>query len=175
MVGHFKISVAHLPFKLCVFRLAFQMTEDLSSSLSLSSLLILLFSLLFLYLSYSLLSSLFCFSLFPSHSSLSLPPISPASILQNIVIKGYDRTHHFYQQSLWCHQHVMNTQKNTQKNTLSSFSFSQSLETGCVYRLRMPYPGGLIICCDYKLARILLGGNEEKSIPESEKQIYCRL
>jgi hypothetical protein len=156
------------------------MAENLFSSLfSSHSLLLLLFLLFLFYLLLSLLSSFFSFSLFSSFLSFfssssfsahSLPPVSSAGILKNILIKGYQRTDHFYQQSLWCHEYI----KKTQKQEITSDIIKktcQSLENGCVYRLRMPFRGeyGLIVCCDYKLARILLAGSEEKSIPESEK------
>lgn len=81
-----------------------------------------------------------------------LPPYTPTGFWKNLKQDGYQRVIHLYQESLWITKHT-----------------SQDITTGCVFRLQIPWFGGIMICCDYKLARLLLQGNEEKSIQESEK------
>lgn len=110
-------------------------------------LLILLILLISIFLFYSYISL--------NYFSKNFPPLSPSNILTNLTSKGYKRIEHFYNQSLWCNNFIKDKNK---------------LKYGCVYNLLMPLRGGsLIICCDYKLGRLILSGNEEKSIPECEK------
>jgi hypothetical protein len=80
------------------------------------------------------------------------PPYTPAKIWTNLRRDGYQRVLHLYEQSVWTNENM-----------------NQDLTTGCVYRLRVPLWNGITVCCDYKLARLLLSGSDEKSIPESEK------
>jgi hypothetical protein len=76
---------------------------------------------------------------------------------KNMTTSGYQRVVHFYQQSLWAHENT-----------------SQDTRTGSTYRLRIPGIGSVVVCCDYKLARLLLSGNDEKSIVEAEKTILIQ-
>jgi hypothetical protein len=69
---------------------------------------------------------------------------------------GYTRLQHFFQQSIWCNEHA------PQNGNIY----------GCIYRLALPLPGGLFICCDYKLARLLVNGNE--TIQESDKSFEIK-
>ena len=89
------------------------------------------------------------------HTRKRYPPYSPAKIWTNLRRDGYQRVLHLYEQSLWITSH-------------SSQSKGHFM-TGCVYRLHLPLWYEMIVCCDYKLAKLLLHGNEEIGIQESEK------
>jgi hypothetical protein len=80
-----------------------------------------------------------------------LPPLSPTSLFININKTGYERLNNFHAQSKWCE---------TQ---------SQNIESGTVFRMRMPFWNPFIVCCDYKLARLILSGSSDERIKEFEK------
>jgi hypothetical protein len=87
----------------------------------------------------------------------SLPPLAPSGALFNTFVGHYKRLQHFRNMSRWCAE-----------------STSQDTSSGTVFRLSSLNPGGTIVCCDYKLARLLLAGSPDGSVPESEKSLVSR-
>lgn len=85
-----------------------------------------------------------------------LPPMAPTPWYDNIFIVGYPSLVNRMKNSDW-------TFNNHSQNTCS----------GTIYRESMPLPFPFIICCDYKLARILLVGNNERA--EAEKSPGIRV
>jgi hypothetical protein len=84
-----------------------------------------------------------------------LPPLSPASMWKIMTGAGIDRLTHFHDMSKWC-----------QKNHSSESS------SGTTFRISAPMFGigsNTIVCCDYKLARVVLSGNASDTIKECEK------
>jgi hypothetical protein len=94
---------------------------------------------------------------YSTRTKTKYPPLTKSSMWKNLSTSGYQRVVHFYEQSIWTHE-------NTPQDT----------STGATYRLRIPGIGSVVVCCDYKLARLLLSGSDEKSIPESEKTILIK-
>lgn len=83
---------------------------------------------------------------------LSLPPCAPSSMWHTFNQRGFDRITHIHSNSMWC-----------EKNT------NQKTDCGTVFRFSFPMLQYLVICCDYKLARIVLAGSSDDTIKESEK------
>jgi hypothetical protein len=98
------------------------------------------------------------FVIYSQSTNKKYPPYTPSKISANLRQDGYQRVRHLYEQSLWTNENI-----------------KQDISTGCVYRLRVPLWYGLTICCDYKLAKLLLSGSDEHSIPESEKTSLIQL
>jgi hypothetical protein len=120
-----------------------------------------MFDLNFLFPTVILLTGIILYSLYVKYIVKyhpKYPPYSPTSLYFNLMMEdGYCRLQHFFKESLWCTKHA------PQNGNIS----------GCVYRLALPLPGGLFICCDYKLARLLLNGND--MIQESDKSFEIRV
>jgi hypothetical protein len=87
----------------------------------------------------------------------NLPPQAPSGAIFNTLVGHYKRLQHFGNMSRWCSENT-----------------SQDCSSGTVFRLSSINPGGTIVCCDYKLARLLLAGSADGSIPESEKSLVSR-
>ena len=84
-----------------------------------------------------------------------LPPLAPSDIWKIVVGSGIDRLSHFQELSEWCQNR-----------------FQHKCENGATFIITTPYFGfgsNTIVCCDYKLARLILSGSANGNIKESEK------
>lgn len=88
------------------------------------------------------------------------PPLSPASMWKIMTSSGIDRLNHFHAMSKWCQNKYMaeSTSGTTFLITTPFFSIGSNV----------------IVCCDYKLARIVLSGNSNDTIKECEKTVLIQ-
>lgn len=80
------------------------------------------------------------------------PPTSPSNMFYNAVVSRMDRLRHFHRMTEWA---LRNS--------------DQDAASGVVVRVPMPRPSPHFVIGDYKLARLVLAGPPDGSMPECEK------
>lgn len=84
--------------------------------------------------------------------SAKYPPIAPSPMLTNMTTNGFRHIASKFDLCEWCADNT-----------------SQNITFGAVFRIRMPFIHPVVVCGDYKLARIILAGDHSLGVGESEK------